>query len=618
MKKLIVSPLEIDRITQVIARRCEDMGVSLEWSAYASTAMTGHTMSGQKKIILPALRQPITQEAMDKLYGFVIHEAGHHSRPDCFGIMAALPKDIPKAIPSLFNIVEDDGMERDVAHAWKGDAVALGRQNSVIIKEIADSWAEREWTEEELTTQSVAPMSICALGQLSRLEWDTQSNASRANFFNRLNPTARELVDELVTEGWVDRLQETVDPHDCWDVALDLYKRLYPDADDDELEELRQQGHSMRPAEDGDDGEGKNGGMACDEGELDGEQSTEGSGESDDDTKGGLPDEGTCVPWEEAVVSEHDEWQGKELGEAAGNIGITWEDYTKGSVCLMPQNLVNVVDLSSKKIKPSPGDWRGHGTTESFMPDNRLARQFGNRVRNYLQSQARTKVSREKYSGRLDKSALTRLALPPIEGGEYNKRIFYEFTEKRELNTAIHVLTDWSGSMQGSKMIHAADASGRLVHVFHRVLKVPVQLAAFTDSKTPCDIGLIKRFNERSIGPEEIARRFSKFHPYSSANNDADSVMWAYNQLLRRKEKRRILIVLSDGAPAGGWGGYGGSHANLQHVASSIEKAGHVELWGVGIESNAVKNYYTKHKVLYSADEINQTLFDIIKDGAKR
>jgi hypothetical protein len=616
--KKIATPLEIDRITQVIQRRCEDMGVTLEWSQHASTAMTGHTMSGEKKVIIPALHQPITQDAMDKLYGFVIHEAGHHSRPEAFGILEALPKDTPAAIPALFNIAEDDGMERDVAHAWKGDAVALGRQNSVIIKEIADAWSEREWAEEELTPQSVAPMSVCAIAQLSRLEWDTQSNSSRADFFNRLNPVAKELVDELANEGWVNRLQETVDPHDTWDVAIDLYKRLYPDVDEEELEELRQKGHDMQPAEQEDDGESKGASVSGDGGDMDGEQAAKAGEGDDDETASGLPDEGTCVPWEEAVVSEHGEWKEKDLGDIAGNIGITWEDYTNGSVCLMPQHLVNVVDLSNKKIKESPGDWRGHGTPASFMADNKLARQFGNRVRNYLQSTARTKVTREKYTGRLDKGALTRLALPPIEGGEYNKRIFYDFQEKRELNTAIHVLTDWSGSMQGSKMKHAADASGRLVHVFHRILKVPVQLAAFTDSQSPCDIGLIKRFSERSISPEEIARRFSKFHPYSSANNDADSVMWAYNQLLRRKEKRRILIVLSDGAPAGGWGGYRNSHANLQHVTKSIEQAGHVELWGVGIESDAVKSYYTKHRVLHDTNEINKTLFDIIKDGVKK
>ncbi len=615
MKK-VVTPLEIDRITQVIGRRCHDMGVALEWSQYASTAMTGHTQGGQKKIILPALRQPITQEAMDKLYGFVIHETGHHTRPDCFGIMEALPKETPQAIRALFNIAEDDGMERDVAHAYKGDAVALGKQNSIIVKEISDSWKTKEWAPEELTPQSVAPMSVCALAQLSRLEWDGHSNSARAAFFNGLNPTAKELTDELANEGWVDRLQGTETPHDTWDLACDLYKKLYPGADDEELEELRAKGHEMQPDK-GDDEEGKSAAKKGDEAEGESGGANE-AGEGDEDNAGGLPDEGTCVPWQDAVVSEHNEWQAKDPNSPAGNIGITWADYTKGSVCLMPQNMVNVVDLSGKKIKANEGDWRGHGTTESFMPDNRLARQFGNRVRNYLQSQARTKVIREQYSGRLDKSALTRLALPPIEGGEYNKRIFYEFVEARQLNTAIHVLTDWSGSMQGSKMVHAADASGRLVHVFDRVLRVPVQLAAFTDAKTPCDIGLIKRFSERSISPTEIAARFSKFYSYSSANNDADSVMWAYHQLLKRKEKRRILIVLSDGAPAGGWGGYGGSHANLKHVTKSIEQAGHVELWGVGIQSAAVSEYYKHNKVLHTTEEINSTLFDIIKEGAKR
>ena len=184
------------------------------------------------------------------------------------------------------------------------------------------------------------------------------------------------------------------------------------------------------------------------------------------------------------------------------------------------------------------------------------------------------------------------------------------------MDTCIHVLTDWSGSMQGDKMVHAADASGRLVHTFDRVLRVPVQLAAFTNGTTRCDIGLIKSFKERSVSPEDIAAGFSKFYKYSSANNDADAVMWAYNQLLRRDEERRILIVLSDGCPAGAYAGSG--HSNLEHVCKTIQQEAKIELYGVGIMSGAVKNYYKNVRVLKKPEDINNTLFQIIKEGVKK
>ena len=177
------------------------------------------------------------------------------------------------------------------------------------------------------------------------------------------------------------------------------------------------------------------------------------------------------------------------------------------------------------------------------------------------------------------------------------------------------VLTDWSGSMSGTKMEYAADASGRLVQVFDRILRMPVQLAAFTNGRTRCDIGMIKRFDDRSVSPQDIANGFSRFFPISSANNDADSLMWAYNQIAKRKEERKILMVLSDGCPAGSWKG-GSSSDNLKHVTRHIEREGKVELYGVGICSDAVETYYSNCKVLDDETEINKTLFEIIKGGA--
>lgn len=602
MKRDIASVLEIDRIVNVIHRRCEDMGVELEFDPYADTAMTGHTKSGSKRIVLPVIKQPVTMDAMEKLYGFVIHECGHHTRPEAFEILEALPEDTPQPLLALFNIAEDDGMERQVAQAYKGDAVALGRQNEIILGEIVESWKDKVDPNAEVTEQQVAPLSVCALGQLSRLSWDGHSNRSRSAFFNAQHPTAKKLTEKLADEGWVDRLQETRDPDDCWDVACDLYNRLYPASDKEEeeqREDIRQKGHSKVPSDDG----GPKAGQGQDAG-------------GEDDNRDGGGGEGCNVSWKDAVISEHSEWGPSELNGPNGGIGITWEDYTKGEVSLMPQHMVNVVDLSSNKEKPEArNSWCKVGTPASFMPDNSSSRAFGNQIRRYMQAQARTKVQRERKSGRLDKSSIVRLVLPPIDGGEYNKKIFYDHTKRKELNTAIMVLTDWSGSMHGQKMVHAADASGRLVHVFDRILRCPVALAAFTDAKTPCDIGLIKRFGDRSVGPKEIATRFSKFYKYSSANNDADSVLWAYNYLKTRKEARRVLMVLSDGAPAGGWNGYGSSHANLKKVTKDIEKDKTVELYGVGICSDAVKNYYTNYKVLHDSADINRTLFEIIKEG---
>jgi len=626
MKK-ISSVLDVNNLTSVLQRRCNSMGITLEWSQTKHIAMT----DGQR-IILPAIHQPVTQEALDNLYGYVIHECGHHSRAEAFTILnAAKP---PQALCAMYNIVEDDAMERDVARAYAGDAKALGQHNARTIKKIGETWKETidTWPD-DITEQDMAPVAVTALSQLSRMSWDSYSNVSRHIFMNNLHPVAKKLTDDLVSEGWVDKMEQVGDEHDTWDLAVDLVKRLYPDADEEQLEECRQKGHDGPSEEgEGEEGEGQKGeGDGQGDGEAQGKGDNgegndgEGTGEGDategdglTDGEGKLPGEGKVIHWKEAVNSQHDEWQAKDFNAPAGNIGIDWTDYKTGKVALMPQKLINVVDCTKKSSEPIEDHkyYRSCGIPEAFMPDNKESRAFANQIRRYVQAQARVRFERDKYHGRLDKGSIVKLVLPPIDGGEYNKRLFYQMHKAEAQDTCIMVLTDWSGSMQGQKMVHAADASGRLVQVFDRILRMPVQLAAFTNGRSRCDIGLIKKFDDRSVSPLDIASGFSKFYKYSSANNDADAVMWAYNQIRNRKENRKILMVLSDGCPAGTWMRGCGS-SNLSYVTNHIQKEGKVELYGVGICSDAVETYYENVQVLEDETQINRALFEIIKGGVK-
>jgi len=604
MNKPIASVLDVDHIVSVLQRRCNDMGINLEWSHNAPTAMTNG-----KNIILPVVKQPVTKEAMDRLYGFVIHESGHHTRPEVFDIgKAALKAGAPEGMMAMYNIVEDDAMERDVASHYRGDSKALGTMNAQILARLAKELPNLK-IPDDAVKQDLAPMAVCAVSQLSRLDWDGYSTEARSAYFGAMPDLAAELIDELATEDWVDRMQQAGDPHDTWDIAVDLFKRIYDEdgANEDQNEAIRQAGHDG-PSDEGEEGADDNGEATANQDA----ETAEGEAEDKGNPNGG---EGQVISWKDFVLSEHNEWTPKEPGAIAGNIGIDWTDYQRGKICLMPPHLINVIDCraKAKNLQTTQQGWGGQPS--SFMSDNKQARQFGNQIRRYLQAKARTQVHRERYHGKLDKSSIVRLALPPIDGGEYNKRIFYDFVEEKRMNTCIHVLTDWSGSMTGHKMEYAADASGRLVFVFDRILRVPVQLAAFTNCETECDIGLIKRFNDRSVSPQDIADSFSKFYKYSSANNDADAVMWAYNQLKNRDEERKILMVLSDGCPAGSYGMSSG-HSNLQHVTKTIEKEGNIELYGVGICSDAVRTYYSNTRVLNGPEEINTTLMNIIKDGA--
>jgi hypothetical protein len=498
----------------------------------------------------------------------------------------------------LFNIVEDDGMERERAAEWAGDRLALAECNRIIISTIV----EQAKTHTFNLDQDMAPLACLGIYQQSRIEWDTESENWVKPYLNILPDDAKQLCDELTNEGYVDKFRGTVTVQDTWNLAIDLAKRLYADTpeQEQEYEELRQAGNSGDEVRDtsGDTWED-----ACNENT--GKFTV---GDDSDDTSDGDQMEGRVISWKDVVLSDHNEWS--ESGQSNGGFGIDWDGFKdRSKVALMPTGNINVIDL---KTSGTVGTGY-YNSAEQYMGNHGDTRAFANRIRRYVQAEARCKVDVDKYHGKMNRSAIVRLAMPPVDGGDYNKRIFYDMKRATMKDTAIFVLTDWSGSMSGGKMEYAADASQRLVHTFERILRVPVALAAFSDRRSQCDIGYIKKFNTRGITQQEIADRFSKFYSWSSANNDADAVHWAYNELLKRKESRKLLIVLSDGAPTGSWQGNPGRA--LKYVTKKIEQGKRVELYGLGIMSDAVKQYYTNSAVVHRPEEINEALFTIIREG---
>ena len=590
----ISSVVDVNHIVAVAQARCDDHGVTVKFSKYASTASTNG-----KEIIIPAIKNPVTQDAMDKLYGYLIHECGHHIRGDVFKILKAA-KPGPE-LGALYNIVEDECMERDMASRWRGDHIALSNANEIIMEEVVDNWLpvlqadppKIPWDENDNN-----PIVAMVLQQMARLKWDTAHEVDLTHIISNLPTEVRTLLDELVNEGWHDKMAASVTEYDSWNTACELAKRLYPDMEE-EITTQQIHGNSGEEREGDESGTG--------EGEDSGE---EGDGEAlgQNNLK-----EGYNISWKDAVLSEHDQ-PGEREGGIAG-VGITWEDYTGGSVAMAPVKEINVVKLATKKEERSD-DWGGVGAPSSFMCADQESRALGNQVRRYIQSRAKAQVSRHKRHGMLDKSALVKMALPPIDKGDYNRKLFYRFDKRNVQDTAVSILVDWSGSMIGTKMKLAADAAGRLNFVLGKQIGLPTEVMAFTTRYSVCDVGVVKDFHERMVSKEEIARRFSAFYKYSSGNNDADAVLLAYNRLLKRRESRRVLIVLSDGAPTDSWLG-GHADTNLRHVTKLIQddKRNGIELWGVGIQSDTVERYYNRNEVLWNAEDINRTLFAIVKHG---
>lgn len=236
-------------------------------------------------------------------------------------------------------------------------------------------------------------------------------------------------------------------------------------------------------------------------------------------------------------------------------------------------------------------------------------------------------------SGRLHSSGLHRLTVN-------DDRVFRRKQEAHSTDTAVCLLVDNSGSMSGRKTEVAMSAAFALSSTLDRV-KIAHECIGFTTgyggfgrapagynwgviraeeqrlkrsfSRTePVYMPIYKGFEER-LTPA-VKKRFADVvgHQNFLANNiDGEAVETATQRLLKRKEKRRVLIVLSDGFPA-----CSGNAAEIySHLHKAIADATKlkVEVIGIGIHSNAVRTFYPKNVVLDDLDKLPTTVMGEIK-----
>ena len=100
-------------------------------------------------------------------------------------------------------------------------------------------------------------------------------------------------------------------------------------------------------------------------------------------------------------------------------------------------------------------------------------------------------------------------------------------------------------------------------------------------------------------------------------NIDGEALMWAHNRLLGRPEERRILMVISDGAPVDDStlsvnpGNYLEKH--LREVIREIERIGSVELTAIGI-GHDVTRYYRRAVTIVDAEQLGGVMLERLAD----
>ncbi len=254
------------------------------------------------------------------------------------------------------------------------------------------------------------------------------------------------------------------------------------------------------------------------------------------------------------------------------------------------------------------------------------------RLANRLQRRLLAKQTRawefDLEEGILDTARLTRVVTNPAYPLSYKREKEMEFRD-----TVVTLLIDNSGSMRGRPITVAAMTADILARTLERCA-VKVEILGFTTRAwkggqsrerwiaagkppNPGRINDLRHIVYKSAeAPWRRARRSLGLmlrEGILKENIDGEALIWAHSRLIARPEQRRILMVISDGAPVDDStlsvnpGNYLERH--LREVITDIERNSVVELVAIGI-GHDVTRYYRRAVTLVDAEQLGGTVLE--------
>jgi cobaltochelatase CobT len=230
--------------------------------------------------------------------------------------------------------------------------------------------------------------------------------------------------------------------------------------------------------------------------------------------------------------------------------------------------------------------------------------------------------------GTLDAARLTRIITNPMHALSFKKEKDTNFRD-----TVVSLLIDNSGSMRGRPITVAAMSADILARTLERC-GVKVEILGFTTrawkggqsreqwlaAGKPANPGRLNDLRHIIYKPADAPWRRARKNlglmlreGILKENIDGEALLWAHTRLLGRTEERKIMMVISDGAPVDDStlsvnpGNYLERH--LRDVIDWIETRSPVELIAIGI-GHDVTRYYRKAVTIVDADQLGGTMME--------
>ena len=251
-----------------------------------------------------------------------------------------------------------------------------------------------------------------------------------------------------------------------------------------------------------------------------------------------------------------------------------------------------------------------------------------------LIAQDQTNTENGKRTGKLD------LKRNSVAISQFKRNVFTKKVDESFVNSAVTLLNDCSGSMNGSKLRLAAQCSMSIAEALEP-LGIPLEVLGHTTiDGGPAVRAQMSDYYDKHYrrsgnqNPKTFSRLdnillwvFKSFdealatcrsglgfihNSSSGANADPDAILMSAKRLLDRPEEKKILLVLSDGHPAFSSEFNDEDQQTRDAVEWCIEKG--ILIVGIGIMDNSVRAYYPKYVICNNLDELPTTVINELRN----
>ena len=310
---------------------------------------------------------------------------------------------------------------------------------------------------------------------------------------------------------------------------------------------------------------------------------------------------------------------------------IDYKIYTrKYDETAKPESLENIEEIS--KLRKN--------LDQQLISFQDLITKLANKLQRELLAKQNRSWDFDLEEGLLDSSKLTRIIIDPYNSLSFKKEKDLEFKD-----TIVTLLIDNSGSMRGRPITIAALCADILSRTLERC-SVKVEILGFTTKnwkggqsredwskegkiKNPGRLNDLRHIVYKSADTHwrQAKRNLGLMlkEGLLKENIDGEAILWAYNRLTKRKEERKILMVISDGAPVDdstlsvNSGDFLEKH--LKKTVAFIENKTNIEILAIGI-GHDVSRYYKKAIKISDVNELGDVMIDqlsgLFKNNKKR